>query len=365
MQASNCSIIDRIAAVPALSTALIDAGEHVSFSTLLKHSTALAEQLKISCSVKQGDRVAVCLPRCGAEVACLLSVLQAGAVWVPLSANWPITRQIEVLQSCSPKVVVYSSATSLADAITAAQSTNSIPYAIVHGTTVNATYQIIEHSSSSSTDSRKQQQQQQQCSTDCFYLLYTSGTTSAAKAVQGTKSGLLNRVQWMSHTFPYSSSADITLRRTSSTFVDSIAEILGPLLAGTTSLIPPIAVGDDLALMLPLLATVTRMTVTPSLLSLLLKLAPRLSSVLPVLSICCVSGEALPVTLVHTFVTATSDRPVELLNLYGSTECSADVSYATLSDMLQQHNGSSSTDDKHSEVSVGTIIICYENLFFC
>jgi non-ribosomal peptide synthetase component F len=342
MQASKYSIIERVAAAPTQSTALINAGEHVSFGTLLQQSSALAEQLNIACSLKQGDRVAVCLPRCGAEVACLLSVLQAEAVWAPISATWPIARQVEVLQSCSPTVVVYSSATCLADAIAVAQSTCSIPYsAIMHGTTVNATYQIVKHSDNSSTDNK---QQQQQCSADCMYLLYTSGTTGAAKAVQGTKTGLINRVQWMIDTFPYSSS-DITLRRTPSTFVDSIAEMLGPLIAGTTLLIPPVTVGDDVALMIPLLASVTRMTVTPSLLSLLLKLAPQLSSVLPILSICCVSGEPLPMTLVHAFVAATSDKPVEFINLYGSTECSADVSYATLPDMLQQHNNSGGNSD--------------------
>jgi acyl-CoA synthetase (AMP-forming)/AMP-acid ligase II len=354
MQALKCSIIDRIAAVPAQAVALIDAGEHVTFGTLLSQSNALAEQLSAACSLKQGDRVAVCLPRCGAEVACMLGVLQAAAVWVPVSATWPAARQVAVLLSCSPSVVIYSSTTSLAAAITTAQCTSSIPYsAIIHGTNVTATYQIIQHVDPDSTNNH-QQQQQQQCSADCMYMLYTSGTTGVEKAVQGTKLGLMNRIEWMKDTFPYSST-DITLRRTPSTFVDSIAEMLGPLITGTTLLIPPVTVGDDLALMLPLSATIIQMTFTPSLLSLLLKLAPQLSTVLPVLSICCVSGEALPMTLVHAFVEATTDKPIKLFNLYGSTECAADVSYATLSDMLQQHDNSGSNHSNAAQHQHGSI----------
>ena len=158
------------------------------------------------------------------------------------------------------------------------------------------------------------------------YLAFTSGSTGRPKIVLGTHRGLLNRLRWQWAAYPYRPD-EVCCLRASPTFVDSLAELLGPLLAG----VPIAPLGDaevaDPRLLLGRLAEIgaTRLLLAPSLLAELLDAAPDLGTRLPRLLLWSVSGEKMPADLLARFRAAAPRA--RLLNLYGSSEVGADATW--------------------------------------
>ncbi len=158
------------------------------------------------------------------------------------------------------------------------------------------------------------------------YLIYTSGSTGSPKGVLGTYKGLLNRLTWMWNAYPFRE-GEICCQKTSLSMVDSICEVLSPLLQGTPLVL---AADDDVKdpiRFVRLLGEyrVSRLVLVPSLLDAVLATIPDLQAQLPDLRLCVSSGETLPVNLARRFKEALPD--CDLLNLYGSSEVSADVSW--------------------------------------
>jgi acyl-coenzyme A synthetase/AMP-(fatty) acid ligase/acyl carrier protein len=120
---------------------------------------------------------------------------------------------------------------------------------------------------------------------------------------------------------------EVCCQKTNLGFVDSVWEILGPLLAGVPSVIMPQETLQDPEELLQILARerVTRIVLVPSLLRLLLEHAPQLQERVPQLKLWSCSGEVLPTDLVVRF--RTGFPGATLLNLYGSTEVAADATW--------------------------------------
>lgn len=156
------------------------------------------------------------------------------------------------------------------------------------------------------------------------YLLYTSGTQGRPTGVLGTHASLLHRIDWMKKAFPWRTE-EVALLRTPVGFVDSVAEWFAPLEAGA-GLAPypssPLLDPDEL-LSFAQSHQVTRATLVPSLLGMLLKSRTPWP---PSLSFCISSGEVLRSDLVRSFYQRAPDGSI-LLNLYGSTECAGDVTW--------------------------------------
>jgi arthrofactin-type cyclic lipopeptide synthetase C len=117
---------------------------------------------------------------------------------------------------------------------------------------------------------------------------------------------------------------EICCHKTSPSFVDSIAELLLPLVCGVPLvLIPEPAAKDPNELVNYLAATkASRIVLVPSLLQSILQIK-SLAELLPNLKLWVVSGEPLTKAIYKSFREAMG--PVCLLNLYGSSEVSADA----------------------------------------
>lgn len=169
---------------------------------------------------------------------------------------------------------------------------------------------------------------------DCCYILHTSGSTGAPKGVRGTVRALVSRLLWQHRHYPLEQH-EVCLRRTPMTFVDSLVEILFPLLSGVPLYVPPAASFKALGLagaaMQLSQQCVSRVTVLPSQLMQALHLNPSelTSDAWPSLELCTVSGEPCSVELIARFQLAFPT--CILLNLYGSTEVSGDICAAVLS----------------------------------
>ncbi|BFH70477.1 hypothetical protein J27TS7_42850 [Paenibacillus dendritiformis] len=159
---------------------------------------------------------------------------------------------------------------------------------------------------------------------DSVYVLYTSGTTGMPKGVLSTQRAVLNRLLWMWDQYPFEP-GEVCSHKTTLNFVDSIWEILGGLLKG----IPTVILSDDevenLEVMISKMEqySVTRITLIPSLMSVMLEHCNHLEARLSSLKYCMASGEPLHANIANGFLDKLPH--VTLLNLYGSSEVSADV----------------------------------------
>jgi acyl-coenzyme A synthetase/AMP-(fatty) acid ligase/acyl carrier protein len=125
---------------------------------------------------------------------------------------------------------------------------------------------------------------------------------------------------------------EVCCQKTYLSFVDSVWEIFGPLLKGVPTVIIPEEVVKDPPLLVDNLAAahVSRIVLVPSLLRVLLDGFDDLQKRLFDLKIWVSSGEEISVELAQRFRQVMPDA--KLINLYGSSEVSADVSCYEVAD---------------------------------
>ena len=288
------------------ATALLFAGKKWSYRQLNNEANRLAHRL-IEKGVGAGSRVGVFVERSAEMVMALLGVLKTGAAYVPLDPAYPVERLNFLIEDAS-----------LASVVTESSIQDRLPEKVRN--LVVSDGDGNRAAASSANPSRSVASDQP------AYVIYTSGSTGTPKGVQGTHRASLNRFSWMWRTYPFKA-GEICCQKTNLGFVDSIWEIFGPLLAGVPNLIIPHEAARDPEEMLQLLARehVTRIVLVPSLLRTLLDRAPNLERRVPKLKLWTCSGEVLPVDLAKRFQEAFPEAT--LLNIYGSSEVAADVTY--------------------------------------
>ncbi|MEN3615158.1 amino acid adenylation domain-containing protein [Plantactinospora sp. ZYX-F-223] len=173
---------------------------------------------------------------------------------------------------------------------------------------------------------------------DPAYVIYTSGSTGTPKGVVGLHGGMRNRLAWMWERYPFAPD-EVHCQKTSLNFLDSFWEIFGPMCQGITTVVFPQRAVADPEEFVRLLGEhgVTRVVVVPSLLQAVLEFNPGLADLLPSLRLWVTSGEALTPQLARAFFAALPGRC--LLNLYGSSEVAADVTWheVTADDAAADH----------------------------
>ena len=294
--------------------AVLEKGVIHSYSAL---GTAVDEIDKIleENMVTAGRIVGVYMERSLYSIAAFLAVLKRRAVYLPLDRNLPVEQVHALLLECRPAIVVASSETGsvLAEMeVSYYTPDNKKLYRVNHGTN---TWKNLP---------------------DTCYIIYTSGSTKKPKGVLGTEKGLINRLEWMWKKYPYKAD-EVCCHKTSLNFVDSICEILSPILQGI-----PIVVISDSVLRNPVSLTnmlsdysISRITLVPALLDVLLDTGIALDEKLTALKYCICSGDVLRV---ETVMQVRNRLPsCRLLNLYGASEISADVTCFDTRD-LKEHS---------------------------
>ena len=159
------------------------------------------------------------------------------------------------------------------------------------------------------------------------YVIYTSGSTGEPKGVLISHRSTVDRIHWMNRTFGMDP-ADVVLQKTPYTFDVSVWELFWwSNYGGRLALLPPDAHKDPEQIIRAVERYhVSKMHFVPSMLSAFLtymdavRCADRLHSLRQVFS----SGEALMPAQANRFYRLLPETG--LINLYGPTECTVDVS---------------------------------------
>ncbi len=295
--------IDRFAAIVQdcpNKTALIDANASYTYAALASRAEEIREQLEHA-GVTDQSVVGVLLPRCVNSVASCVAILAQGASYVPIDPAFPASTVQAMLADSNANCVITASKGSFNSADTSIQV---LPLPLAEGA---ASKQLSVCSSKN----------------DIMCVQFTSGSTGRAKGVTLSHTAIMNRLLWMERCYPFAE-AEACAARTPVNFVDSVAEVFGPLCAGVSCRIIDDAELFSMSKFINIVEQcgITRLTLVPSLLDALLS-ELRQTNQWSKVRLCIVSGEALSPRLVKGFHNAMPN--CRLLNLYGSTEVAADA----------------------------------------
>lgn len=276
--------------------------------------------------VKAGARVGVLLSYSPEVLVSVLAIFKLNAQYVPFDPDYPSERLNYMLEDANVDWMLTHSRHA---ALLALSSEKQTELNILQWDSEAFQKQLSEIASDNINTELKD---------DVAYVVYTSGTTGQPKGVLGTHTSLSNRLIWLQRDYPAKPG---TLFGTSThiCFVDHIAELLQPMICGSTVCMLPEernshASGDGAssstqqALLTQIDCIqeygIERLTLLPSLLITLLTHAPK--GALASLKLVITSGEPLFQNVVDAFHSRLNGK-AKLLNLYGTTECGADVSF--------------------------------------
>jgi amino acid adenylation domain-containing protein/thioester reductase-like protein len=278
------------------AVALIDGGKRISFHELDLLKNRIANYL-IRNHCGPGQRITVKLENTQYLVATLLAIQGIGCVYVPVDGETPAAR-LRYLMKDSGSTLLFDEDRLAQDLAEILRQTDHLPY----------------------VDNVLDGGDKIEC------IIYTSGSTGNPKGVKINSRGIINRLHWMWNKYPFRED-EVCCIKTSIGFVDHIWEIFGPLLKGIPSVLIKKKELLDLGQTIEKLAAnhCTRIVLVPTLLNEILNYGPRFLSRLEKLDMWSCSGEELKYNLVNKFYETFRSGPKRLLNIYGSTEVTADA----------------------------------------
>ncbi|MBP6861039.1 MAG: amino acid adenylation domain-containing protein [Neisseriaceae bacterium] len=276
-----------------------DAGVDYTYAQLSRRSQALAAAL-LAKGVRAEDRVGILLPYGIELIIASLAALRVGGTLLLLDTIDSTERMGTLLRQAEATLVITD------DAHMASLPSDQSRFSL------------------SSFDFEGAHEAVPIAETDRVYLVYTSGSTGASKAVVGRRFGLLNRIYWAERQYP-SHPSDVGMLKTSVSFVDIYAELFTPIVLGCRAVIAEDDVRKDPAALVDYVSQqqVTHITLTPTLLLEMCTALTRRQAVLTSLQQIIISGELLFSQLTQR---ARACMPrARLINIYGASEMSADI----------------------------------------
>jgi amino acid adenylation domain-containing protein len=302
------------------ATAVVDEESELTYRELRQRAAALAAHLA-SLGIGRGDVVAV-LDRRGVDfLTSILGVLEAGGAWLPLDPEHPPMRLAQVLgQSAAPLVLVSDE---LLPAVHAAVETLEPGVRPRVETFAAVLAPAGGHEGGASLPRTGP--------SDLVYVIFTSGSTGLPKGAMIEQRGMINHLLAKVEDLSLSA-ADVVAQTASQCFDISVWQLLSALLVGGRVHIYPDEVAHDPAKLLERTGRdgVTVLETVPSLLRLMVEEARRAPVRPPLAGLRWMipTGEALPTELCREWAAVWPAIP--LVNAYGPTECSDDVTHHIL-----------------------------------
>ncbi|MFT2017052.1 amino acid adenylation domain-containing protein [Streptomyces sp. 796.1] len=305
--------VQQHAAATPRATALVDDRGPVDYATLAGRASALARRLTAA-GAGHGAVVAVCARRSAAVPTALLGILGAGAAYLPIDPTGPAARNADMLAR-SGATIVLAEPEFASTARELGESAGGVGVLEIDAACDAATALAAPVGTPD----------------DLAYLLFTSGTTGRPKGAmvhrRGMHNHLLAKVEDLDLT-----AADSVLQNAPLSFDISVWQMLAALVVGgCTRIAADDLVADPDRLFGQVAAErTTGVEVVPSLLRTALDGWDTTGEGVPLphLRWLMVTGEALPADLCARWFARYPHIP--LVNAYGPTECSDDVTHAWL-----------------------------------
>lgn len=295
---------DEMARARPDALAVLSSRGRLDYAALRARVIALADALRAA-GVEPNAPVGIAVPRSIESLIAVLGVLWVGAAYVPIDPNYPAERQRWTAQDAGARVLIVAS--ELAAAPEWAGEARLVDLSTLQPAPLDS--------------------EDRPCTSgELLNILYTSGSTGRPKGVCGTIAAMLNRLAWGWATFPFAA-GEVVGHRSSLNFVDAGPEMFAGLLRGVPTAVLLPEEQADLGRFVAALEQhgVTRLTVVPSILAALVRSVERLGERLAPLRTWITSGEELTLGLLQAFRAAHSSAT--LINLYGTTEVTGDVTW--------------------------------------
>jgi amino acid adenylation domain-containing protein/non-ribosomal peptide synthase protein (TIGR01720 family) len=315
---AEIGVMERIRAVAAERPdviAVADGTQEVTYADLVGWADHLAGRIA---EVEPGGLVGVLAEPGAGFVGSVLAVLGAGAAWVPLDFSAPVARSAGLLAENGIRtLLVGPGQRALAEEIAAAAGAGIVmvqadePFAGAAASSASQLSPLAGHSD------------------DLGYVIFTSGSTGRPKGAMVHRRGMVNHLLAKVEDLDLAGS-DCVVQNAPVTFDISVWQMLSALIVGGRTRVVSRDIAAEPAALFAVAADegVTVLEVVPSLLRAALDWWDATGEVpnLPALRWLAVTGEALPPDLCGRW----ADRfpHIPLVNAYGPTECSDDVTHA-------------------------------------
>ncbi|HKV40584.1 MAG TPA: amino acid adenylation domain-containing protein, partial [Blastocatellia bacterium] len=296
------------------SIAVVFERQQLSYRELNSRANSLARYMQAR-GVGPETLVGVCTERSAELVLCLLSILKAGAAFVPLDPTYPKLRLAYVLEDSHMSVL-----------LTESRFLFNFPDIRAASICIDRDWDAIRGMDGQNLPAIT-------VPDNTAYVIYTSGSTGAPKGVLVTHLNVVRLFQATNDWFHFNDQDTWTLYH-SYAFDFSVWELWGALLAGARVIVVPYWVSRSPDLFLEMLSVeaVTILNQTPSGFAQLVQADGSHASPMDLgLRAIVFGGEALDLqTLRPWFERHGDNRPV-LINMYGITETTVHVTYRQLS----------------------------------
>jgi amino acid adenylation domain-containing protein/FkbM family methyltransferase len=309
----------RVAATPDRN-AVVDDREQLTYEELNTRANRLAHKL-IKAGVRSDGLVGVLGERSAGFLTAMLGVFKAGGAYMPLDPRSPAARQRQVLEQSGARwVLVQNAKLPLIEQALALFADREQPRILV-----------LDDLLASGEDD--QNPHAERSPDQLAYVIYTSGSTGVPKGAMIEQRGMLNHLYAKIADLRISES-DVVAQTASQCFDISVWQYLVALLTGGRVEIFDDGIAMDGTRLLDAAARrgVTILETIPSLLRVMLETEAHGST--ENLKWLLLTGEALPPQLCRKWFERHKD--VRLLNAYGPTECSDDVTHYEIAEAPAQ-----------------------------
>ncbi|OPY29541.1 MAG: 3-hydroxypropionyl-coenzyme A synthetase [Methanobacterium sp. PtaU1.Bin242] len=288
--------------------ALIYEDEQLTYSELNKKANQIAHILRDK-GIKPDSIVGIMLERSPEMIIGLLAVLKAGGAYLPIDPSYPEERIMYILKDSAAKIL-----------LTQQKYESRVSF---NGETLDLKNPDLFIGSQLNLENVN-------TSHDLSYVIYTSGSTGKPKGVMIEHYSVINKLEWMLKEYPITED-DVLIQKTPYTFDASVYELfIWSFTGARLCLLKPDGEKDPEEIINAIEKhMVTTIEFVPSMLSVFLghieetQCSNRLKSLKHVTT----GGEALTTEQVKKFNKNLKKNNTNLINTYGPTETTIDVTY--------------------------------------